>query len=227
MPLLSENQLNWSAVVANSRMNRERNASGVNSYEQEFKFKPEEFLEQQIQRSGFVSWLDLCCGQGNALIQSAEFLAGKELQHKARLKGIDLLDAFRKRDDRLTCLDFEPVPLAGWKPDRKYDLITCVHGLHYIGDKLRIIETALTALAEDGLFIANLDLQNIRINGKDASVFLKKQFAAHGIDYHTRSKIIRRKSTLVVELGLKFLGSDDTTGPNYTGQEAVTSHYSQ
>lgn len=33
MKLLSENELVWSWVVANSKMNRKRNASGVNSYD--------------------------------------------------------------------------------------------------------------------------------------------------------------------------------------------------
>jgi len=45
MKLLAEKDLIWSPIVANSRMNRARKSSGVNSYEKEFKFKPENFLE--------------------------------------------------------------------------------------------------------------------------------------------------------------------------------------
>ncbi len=35
MHLLPEDKLQWSPIVANSRMNRERNSSGINSYEQD------------------------------------------------------------------------------------------------------------------------------------------------------------------------------------------------
>lgn len=52
MKLLSENELVWSWVVANSKMNRKRNASGVNSYEKELKIKPEVFLEEHIRQFG-------------------------------------------------------------------------------------------------------------------------------------------------------------------------------
>ena len=40
----SDDELIWSPIVVNSRMNRSRTSSGINSYEKEFKFKPEEFL---------------------------------------------------------------------------------------------------------------------------------------------------------------------------------------
>ncbi|WP_188316251.1 hypothetical protein [Chitinophaga agrisoli] len=66
MELLSESELIWSSVVANTRMNRERNASGINSYEQEFRFKPEDHLITTIHKQGYAKWLDLCCGQGKA-----------------------------------------------------------------------------------------------------------------------------------------------------------------
>ena len=85
MKLLPENELIWSWVVANSKMNRERNASGINSYEQELGFKPEIFLEKRVGETGVVKWLDLCCGEGKALIQTAAYLAENGLQEKAML----------------------------------------------------------------------------------------------------------------------------------------------
>ena len=94
MKLIPENKLIWSPVVANSRMNRERNASGINSYEQEFKFKPEEFLRERIERFGKASWLDLCCGYGKAMNQVAEYFIGQNLQDNIRFTGVDLVGDF-------------------------------------------------------------------------------------------------------------------------------------
>jgi hypothetical protein len=57
MQLLPEEKLVCSPVVANSRMNRSRNASGINSYEKEFLFKPEDYLLSTVKSKG--RWLDL------------------------------------------------------------------------------------------------------------------------------------------------------------------------
>ena len=82
MQLLSEDKLVWSPIVANSGMNRERNSSGINSYEKELKFKPEVYLESKIKECGQSSWLDLCCGEGKALIQTAHYFHDIGLQEK-------------------------------------------------------------------------------------------------------------------------------------------------
>jgi tRNA G46 methylase TrmB len=92
MKLLEEQELIWSAIVADTRMNRKRKASGINSYEKEFRFKPEKLLRDYIERFNQVKWLDLCCGEGNALLQGALHLAEHHLQDSAKLKGIDLID---------------------------------------------------------------------------------------------------------------------------------------
>src|SRR5688572_32852851 len=151
MKLLSENELIWSWVVANSKMNRERNASGVNSYEKELKFKPETFLEDHIQKSGSVKWLDMCCGEGKALIQAAEFLSTKNLQDKAILKGVDLVNSFQPIPPSITCINFEVKSIVDWSAEDQYDLVTCVHGLHYIGDKLKVLRMVLERLTAEGL----------------------------------------------------------------------------
>jgi SAM-dependent methyltransferase len=225
MKLLAEHELIWSDIVANSRMNRERNASGINSYEKEFGFKPEDFLKERINRNGQAKWLDLCCGQGKALIQVATLLAGEGLQEKAHLKGIDLVDAFLPLPPALNCLRLEAGSITGWQTDDKYDLITCVHGLHYVGDKLKVLQQAFAALNPEGLFVANLDLDNIRITGKDTAAYLKQLFSKQGIRYNGRTRILTCQGRKTIEIDLHYVGADDRSGPNYTGQEAVTSFY--
>lgn len=224
-PLLDEKELVWSAVVANSAMNRDRNASGINSYEKEFKFIPADYLEKLVQENGHASWLDLCCGSGLALIQTASALARKGLQQQVTLKGIDLLDTFPPVDDQISCLDLKISSVVDWQPNRSYDLITCSHGLHYLGDKVKVITTAITSLEPNGYFIAHLDLTNIQVKGTNSDVFLKKLFIRNNLHYNTRNKVITCKGTGTLIVGLRYLGADDQAGPNYTGQGAVTSYY--
>lgn len=225
MNLLPEEKLIWSAVVANSRMNRARKASGINSYEKEFKFKPEEYLEKKINENGKASWVDLCCGEGNALIQTAEYFQKKKLQDKIELTGIDLLDSFNPAGKNFNFLQFESMSVVDWNPNEKYDLITSVHGISYLGDKLKFLEIALGALNKDGLFIANLDLSNIKVANSTSDQVLKTLFKNNGIEYNAKTRILKRVGPVKFKTGLIYLGADDTTGPNYSGQEAVTSHY--
>lgn len=226
MQLLSDEDLVWSPIVANSSMNRGRYASGINSYEKEFKFKPELLLEENIKAYGQTSWLDLCCGEGNALIQAAAYLSNKNLQEKVRLKGVDLVDAFQPIKKPFTCIDFEVKSLIDWTPEQQYDLITCSHGLHYIGNKIKVIEIAMASLSPYGLFIANLDINSICITGTESDKWLKHFFKTKAISYSSRTKLIKHAGTLVSEFGLTYFGADDAAGPNYTGQAAVTSYYS-
>ena len=226
MKLLPEDILIWSPIVVNSRMNRERNSSGVNSYEQEFKFKPEDYLASKIKEFGQASWLDLCCGQGKALIQTAEYFNKLGQQNKVNLKGIDLIDTFPTVDKNIDCVEFKSESLINWIPDQSYDLITCVHGLHYLGDKLKVIETGISALKPSGLFIANLDLNNIVIQNTKASSYLKNLFKQYGVAYNSRTKILKQYGCIAIRFNLKYLGADDEYGPNYTGQDSVTSCYS-
>jgi len=206
-------------------MNRERNSSGINSYEKEFKFKPETYLSSKIKESGHASWLDLCCGHGNALIQTAGYFEKSGRQNRVKLKGVDLVDTFQTINPNITCLEFVSTSLIDWKPGQSYDLITCVHGLHYLGDKLKVIETAVKALNTDGLFIANIDLNNIVIRGKDTSSYLKNSFKKYGFTYNSRRKLLERIGNMDIKFDLNYLGADDGYGPNYTGQDSVTSYY--
>ena len=225
MKLLPEDKLIWSPIVVNSRMNRERNASGINSYEKEFKFKPEDYLSSKITETGSASWLDLCCGHGKALIQTAVYFDQRGQQNQVKLKGIDLVNTFLAVDKHITCLEFGTKSLTDWMPDQTYDLITCVHGLHYLGDKLKIIEASVDSLKPSGLFIANLDLDNIVIQGTNSTSYLKNSFKKNGLVYQSRLKLLKNIGGAAVKFGLNYLGADDEYGPNYTGQDSVTSYY--
>jgi len=225
MKLLSESELIWSPVVANSTMNRERNASGINSYEKEFKFKPEAFLVNHIDKFGQVKWLDLCCGYGKALVQVALDFSKQDLEHKAVLKGIDLVDSFLPIPTSVSCLQFEVKSAVEWSPGDEYDLITCVHGLHYLGDKLKVLKTAMASLSSNGLFIANLDLKNILIDNGDAQSHLKSIFKTNTIQYNARTRVVQCSGPRVIDFGVQYKGASDQAGPNYTGQEAVNSFY--
>lgn len=182
--LLSEKELIWSTVVANSTMNRARNASGLNSYEKEFGSKPEQFLHRHITQYGYVKWLDLCCGEGKALVQSALYLEDNNLQQQAQLKGIDLIDGFQPVPAGVTCLKWEVKSIVDWEPEEKYDFITCVHGLHYVGDRLRVLKTAFQSLTEQGVLMANIDLRNIRISSDSINRYLKTKLKQEGITYN-------------------------------------------
>lgn len=225
MNLLPENQLIWSATVANSRMNRERNASGINSYEQEIGFKPELFIAELVLKSGQAAWADLCCGAGLALSQTEAYLEKAGLQKNVHLEGVDLISNFKQDAAEKSNIHFIFKPVLEWAPACEYDLITCIHGLHYIGDKLKLVELAVKDLKENGLFIANLDLNNISIGNDPKNNLLKKRFHMNGFTYNNRKKILSRKGNQPVNFHMKYSGADDQFGPNYTGQDSVLSYY--
>ena len=157
MTLLGDDELERSAVVANCRMNRERNLTGSNGYEKEIGFAPLDFLKGRLARRRTVAWLDLCCGTGRALIEAAEIVHAEGLG--VEIVGVDLVGMFDRPGPDLRCLRLVEASLSAWRPDRPFDLITCVHGLHYFGDKLGLIARAASWLVDDGLFVANLDLR--------------------------------------------------------------------
>lgn len=208
-------------------MNRERNASGINSYEKEFGFTPQDFLQDKLKHNGSASWLDLCCGQGKALIQTAAFFQSTGANDQVRLHGIDLIDTFPSTHKGYNCLSLKAESLAEWQPSKTYDLITCVHGLHYLGDKLSIIAAAIKSLTPEGLFIANLDLNNFNIDGVSGKTLLPHLFRLNNIEYNSRTRILKKENCSIPSFNLTYLGANDQYGPNYTGQDSVTSYYHQ
>ena len=225
MTKLSEDELHWSDVVANNAMNRERNAFGINSYEKEIGINPLEFIkERKAQES--ICWFDLCCGQGNAIIQVAEALKEDEqLTSKLSLVGIDLVDYFSSFDESLN-IQLKEQNLKEWTPKQEADLVTIVHGLHYVGDKIDLIIKAIEGLKPNGILVGNLDLDNIIIEHvKESRKIVLKHFDELGVFYDKRRRILFKKGRASQKKIFKFIGADDKAGPNYTGQNVVNSYY--
>ncbi|MDW3648897.1 MAG: methyltransferase domain-containing protein [Bacteroidia bacterium] len=221
--LLNKEELAWSPIVANNSMNRERQAIGINSYEKDIGLNPLDFLLKNSSQEK-VRWLDLCCGKGNALIQTANILEEKGGSDQFELSGIDLVDFFS--DPANLRIDFQVQNLESWMPQKEYDLISIVHGLHYVGDKISLVERAISALSPQGLFIANLDLENIKIQAvNQPKKLLSSFFKKNKLEYNARKKIISSDKRKIDTSGFHYLGADDKAGPNYTGQEVVNSYY--
>jgi SAM-dependent methyltransferase len=222
--LLSEAELEWSDVVANNSMNRERKATGVNSYEKDLKLNPLTFILNRKNQE-IIQWLDLCCGKGNALIEVAKSFKNTDFEAKTHLKGIDLVDYFSDKKG-LNNLDFEALNLSTWLPIIRFDLITIVHGLHYVGDKIGLIIKAASALKEDGVLMANMDVKNIKItNSEPSEKVMKSFFKKVNIEYNDKTKMIKIVGAKTIEKPFSYVGADDSVGTNYTGQRVVDSVY--
>ncbi|SIO59125.1 Methyltransferase domain-containing protein [Singulisphaera sp. GP187] len=226
MDLLDDDELERSAVVANCRMNRERNLVGTNGYAKELGFNPLDILQERTSRGGPAAWLDLCCGSGKALIEAARIVHDQGLGRMVTLVGVDLVGMFLRPDPDLLGLRLVKASLSDWCPDRHFDVITCVHGLHYVGDKLRLIARASSWLTEDGLFVASLDLQNLkRGDGGSAGRRVATALRREGLEYDPRRRLLRCRGKQSIDLPFRYLGADDRAGPNSTGQPAVNSFY--
>lgn len=220
--LLGDAALEASSVVANCAMNRERGLAGVNSYTRELGFNPLDRLTERIHAgTGRVAWLDLCCGSARALAEAARELAGTGLGGRASLVGVDLVEA-----PAVTGVDLVCAPVAAWRPSQRLDLVTCVHGLHYVGDKLGLLTRAAGWLTSGGLLVADLDLAAIRLaDGMPGGRRLAAELRRAGFGYDARRRRITLDGWREVSLPYAYLGADDRAGPNYTGQPAVDSYY--
>jgi SAM-dependent methyltransferase len=228
--LLDDAALEASAVVANCAMNRERQLAGVNSYARELGFSPLDVITAAIgsgPERGTAAWLDLCCGTGRALIQAARQLHHAGLSGRTVLTGVDLVNAFGPAP-RAVNLELVCAPAATWVPGRQFDLITCVHGLHYIGDKLALLTRAAGWLTSSGRLVADLDLSAIQVDGgPPARRRLAARLRAAGLAYNPRRHQITCTGRRDIGLPYIYLGADDRAGPGYTGQPAVHSHYAE
>ncbi len=224
--LLRNDELEASGTVANCRMNREREIAGTNSYAADLRMDVLGFLTERLEEQQTVAWLDLCCGSARALIQAAESLNQSGFGGRVRIDGIDLVGMFAEVPSSADSLNLQTTSVERWSPTTAYDLITCVHGLHYLGDKLGLLTRAVSWLTEEGLLVANLDLSNLkRTDGKRWSSHLARQLRAAGIEYEPRHRLISRHGTLICEIPYTYAGADDNAGPNCTGQPAVNSYY--
>lgn len=134
---LSSAELEHSPVVANCTMNRERDLRGSNGYDVELGMDPLDWLRRRsVEQARTARWLDLCCGTGKALIQAAS-LCEDSGDCSIEITGVDLVGMFLPSD--LSKLQLLKCSLFDYQPTAPFDLITCVHGLHYLGDKLQAI----------------------------------------------------------------------------------------
>jgi SAM-dependent methyltransferase len=207
--MLDDVALERSSVVANNTMNRERGLTGPNSYTKDLGTDLVALLDG-------ARWLDLCCGSGRALADARALLGDR-----VRTVGLDLVDHFAVEGP-----EFVVGSLATWRPEGAFDLITCVHGLHYVGDKLGAISRAASWLAPGGRFTANLDVTDVRDeDGAPLGRKLTGALRAAGFTYDTRRRVVSCVGGRSPVLPFDYLGADDRAGPNYTGQPAVVSFY--
>ncbi|HVE56075.1 MAG TPA: methyltransferase domain-containing protein [Pyrinomonadaceae bacterium] len=228
--LLNNSRLLGSGVVANNRMNRERACLGSNSYQKDLSFDPIEFLKERLANNKFVSWLDICCGEGRALTETATYFADLERAENTsfnlRIIGIDLAGMFCLLPSGINNLTLLETSIEEYEPEQKFDLITCVHGLHYIGDKLSVIGKAAQFLEKDGIFLANLDLKNLKLLEEENSTKIFTEFfSAKGFIWNKRKHLLCLRGGKIFDSPFIYQGADDKAGPNYTGQPAVDSYY--
>jgi SAM-dependent methyltransferase len=225
-PFLTDELLEKSGVVANCRMNRERTLTGANGYSRELGFQPLDLLKHTAMSSGHSCWLDLCCGSANALIEAARNVHLDGLDDRIEIVGVDLVEMFSPLDPQIRCLRLIEASLTTWIPDRQFDVITCVHGLHYIGDKLGLVARAASWLTATGRFTASFSFENVKLQGgRQAGKKLIDELRRQGLKYDARRKRIECDGRQAIDLPLCYLGADDRPGPNYTGQAAVDSYY--
>ncbi|MET7703892.1 methyltransferase domain-containing protein [Streptomyces sp. NPDC005485] len=216
--LVSTSELERSSVVANNTMNRERGLAGVNSYARELGFDP---LAHLTARPAAPSWLDLCSGEGRAQLEAASALPAD-----AVLTAVDLVGPLAPVPAPPT-MERVIASVADWAPQRTYDLITCVHGLHYVGDQLGLLARAASWLAPDGLLLAHFDPDSIRwADSSPAGRAAVTALRTAGYRYSARHHRLTLEGARQVLLPFRYMGADPTAGPNYTGQPAVGSHYS-
>jgi trans-aconitate methyltransferase len=204
--LVGDDELERSPVVANRAMNRTRGLSGRDGYST--------VLGVDIAARAPANWLDLCCGSGRALLEAAKIM-------DTRITGVDLVGFFA--GPAPATVELVAASVTTWRPDRKYDLITCVHGLHYIGDKLGVLTKAASWLTPDGLLVANFDVSSVK--AANGPVDVRKALRDAGFQDDGGNRRIRRNGHTDVSLPFDYLGADEQAGPNYTGQPAVHSYY--
>lgn len=156
----------------------------------------------------------------------AETEAARTLSDNLQIIGIDLAGMFGKLPSELKFLTLLETPIEDFQPSQKFDLITSVHGLHYISDKLSVIQKAARLLKPYGVFLANLELRNMKLLNRENSnrvfsSFLRKQ----GFTFNGRKHLLPLKGGRNFDLPFAYLGADDRAGPNSTGQVAVDSYY--
>ncbi|MCE9552334.1 MAG: class I SAM-dependent methyltransferase [Planctomycetes bacterium] len=224
--LFNDDDLERSEIVSNAAMNRGRGIAGVNSYSRELRFDILDVLQQLLNHGHSVAWLDVCCGTGTALVEAALELQRRFPQANVAIHGVDLINMFCDLPTQVSEVRFQACPLHAFQPQRTYDLITCVHGLHYLGDKLTEIARLVSWLKPSGRFVGNFDAACIRSEtGCSLASSVGKLFRQAGLSYNGRTKLLSCTGSAVVKIPWSYLGADPAAGANYTGQPAADSYY--
>ena len=224
--MLSPDNLLSSPVVANATMNRGRGFSGVNSYERDLRFSLTDFLAERVRYRGQSLWYDACCGEGRALAEAGKQFAASEWGRRVQIIGVDLVEMFTP--EQTPNVSLIAADVAAFTLDRPADLITCVHGLHYLGDKLGFLRHTYAMLAPGGLLLAHLDPDNLRGAGAGGSVW--RQAVRHatrgGVTLDFKGHVLRAVRTEgTLNFGLTFQGATVSEQPNYTGITVIDSWY--
>ncbi|HET7489875.1 MAG TPA: methyltransferase domain-containing protein [Acidimicrobiales bacterium] len=163
---------------------------------------------------------------GQALVEAAVALAAAGSAGPVRLVGVDLVDFFASVPPGLAGPELVVASVASWVPDTAFDLVTCVHGLHYVGDKLGLLSRAAGWLAPGGLLVADLDPGDVRLaDGRPAGQRLPGALRAAGFAWDGRRRRVTRRGAGAAVVPWRYLGADDRGGPNRTGQPSVRSYY--
>lgn len=205
--LLSERALEATATVANNRMNRERELRGTNGYEHALGLRVTDHLAPGSR------WLDVGCGTARALFEV------ERVCPEVTIVGVDLVDHFWPRPP-LSRVSLVVSPIRDYVPDDRFDLITSVHGLHYVGDKLGLLASLCGWLRPGGRLLAHLDLRHVVVNGRPVT---QRLLRGAGFQWNGRRHLVEG-SPGPPTFNARFLGAREA-GPNFTGQPAVESHY--
>lgn len=226
MTLLRADELLSSPVVANATMNRGRGLSGVNSYERDLRFSLTDFLAERVRERGGAFWYDACCGEGRALAEAGKQFAASEWGRQVRIVGVDLVRMFTP--EQVPNVSLIAADVAAFTLDRPADLITCVHGLHYLGDKMGFLQHAYAMLTPGGLLLAHLDPDNLRAFGAGASVWRQavRRAAKGGVTLDFKGHVLRiARTETPLDFGVTFQGATVSEQPNYTGITVIDSWY--
>ncbi len=158
-------------------------------------------------------------------MDAAQLFRAEGAQGKVILLGVDLIPMFHLVPADIQYLRLEAASLSMWYANQKFDLITCVHGLHYVGDKLGVIQKTTRWLNEGGRFLAHMDYDNLHVKDGSAHALIGKDLAAAGFEYEAGRHVLRCEGPRQFSFAYRYLGADDSAGPNYTGQAAVNSFY--
>ena len=223
--MLSADELLASPIVANSAMNRGRGLTGVNSYERDLRFSITEFLAERVRERGTAVWYDACCGQGRALVEAGRQFDAAGWGRQVQIVGVDLVPMFTPEEAPVTLVAAD---VAAFTLEQPADLITCVHGLHYLGDKLGFLQTAHALLAPGGLLLGHLDTSNILNSESGLPIWrhAARHAAKNGAALELKAHVLRVMQTeAALDFGATHQGATVSEQPNYTGITVIDSWY--